>query len=95
MQDSNIWNITVDTNTYTPSTTYPIGDNWYTEYPLQYNYWTGTYPTTVYMYQIKCPSCNKMNWAQLETTIECKTSKCKAKLRAVTAKPEHIIEVEV
>jgi len=98
---SDVWNIAVDSSTY-PSTTIPYDTSnihvcdGYCNHTYPYSYsWISTYQTTIYMYQIKCPSCNKMNWAQLETTIECKTAKCKAKLRAVTSKPEHIVEVEV
>lgn len=58
-----------------------------------YSYWSSVYPTTIYMYQLQCPECKAMNWGQLDTTVECKNKKCKATLRAVTTKPDHVIEV--
>lgn len=97
---TDVWNISVDNSAagiYPQNYSNHLCGSWcsHTADPIVYNYnWTSSYPTTIYMYQIKCPSCNKMNWAQLETTIDCKNTKCKAKLRAVTSKPEHIVEVE-
>jgi len=80
--------------------TIEYSDWWNPAYPTvmpQSNFYTNyTWPVTVYMYQMRCPSCKKMNWGQLDITIECKNTKCKAKLRAVSAKevPDHIIEIE-
>ena len=64
--------------------------NWGGSNPT-YTYW-GTYPTTIYMYQIKCPRCKKMNWAQLETIIPC--IKCQARLKAVADVPDYTVPVQ-
>lgn len=53
---------------------------------------TWTYPSTVYMYQLKCPQCKKMNWGALNQEISCKG--CKSTLKAVSKRVDYEIAVE-
>lgn len=56
---------------------------------------TYTYPlaTYVYMYQIRCPKCDTMNFMPLETITPCK--KCKSRLKATTQKLDYEVPVEL
>lgn len=52
-----------------------------------------TYPSTIYLYQIKCPRtrCKTFNWLQLDTITPCRA--CGAKLKAVSQTADYEIEV--
>jgi hypothetical protein len=77
-------------NTQTISTSNTIGWNPYNTYD---SYTTTLYwPTTVYMYQLKCPKCKKMNWGELDKVIECK--QCRSSLKAVSKKVDFEIPIE-
>lgn len=64
-----------------------IGDYW------QPSTYFNTYPSTIYMYQIKCPRCSTMTFMQLEFVTPCK--KCHAKLKATTKQYEYEVPVEL
>jgi len=85
MANGDVWDVAVSNNTYTPD--YTLNTNW------QWPYYTYSYPTTIYKYQIQCPSCDTMNWLELDKITVCSKVKCKAKLKAVSAKADHEIEV--
>jgi len=91
-----VWEIDVSTNQAIGQINSYTGDWWnpLNPYP-NYNYYSTTYtwPTTIYKYQITCPSCKKFNWLELDTIQECATKKCKAKLKAVSQVADHEIAV--
>ena len=55
------------------------------------------YYSPIYMYQLTCPRCKKMNWGQLDQITECsgnyKGYPCKAKIKAVSRKVDYEVEV--
>lgn len=55
-------------------------------------YWNYPYQAPIYMYQLKCPQCKKMNWGQLNIEITCKG--CKSTLKAVSKTVDYEIEVD-
>ena len=89
-----VYEIQVNNNSVTTSDSY-TGDWWNPTttptYP-QYTYWYN-YSPTIYMYQIKCPKCQTMNWAQLDTIKICTGNKCVAKLKAVSNQADYEIPV--
>ena len=52
-------------------------------------------PVTVYRYQVTCPKCKHLNWAELDTVIWCagktKKGECNARLRVVS----EVVDYEV
>ncbi len=86
--------LTVNNNSNTYSPTISVGGNSTYGYYSNgtYYYYPYYYPTTVYMYQIRCPRCRKMNWAQMDTIVSCK--KCSAQLRAVSKRVDFDVEVD-
>lgn len=51
--------------------TYPtIGDDWWKTSSTYSNVYWSTSP--VYYYQITCPKCNTLNWAEVDRIITCK-----------------------
>lgn len=96
MAATDVYNVNISDSNY-PSTT-PINDNWWWyQKPLDttpvtnVSNWTVSYPTYIYMYQIKCPKCKTMNWLKLDTITPC--TKCEAKLKAVSEQAEYEIAV--
>lgn len=91
--ESDVKTVLVQTNS-TAEVTVPYtkldSNNWNYSSPT-YTYWS-TWPTTIYMYQIKCPRCKKMNWAQLDTITPC--IKCQARLKAVADVPDYTVPVQ-
>lgn len=69
-------------NKYSSGNTYPY-----------YNYFTTTWPTTIYMYQLLCPECGTSNWGELDKIVECQGKKCKATLKAVSQQATHEIPI--
>ena len=51
-------------------------------------------PQKIYLYQVKCPAedCGKTNWLELDKITEC--TKCGARLKAVSQKVDHEIQIE-
>lgn len=91
----NVWEVSV--NNGTNSNNAVLNDAYWqqywpdiTTYPTKYNYFY-TQPNTIYKYQIKCPSCGIMNWLELDKITDC--IDCKSKLKAVSAKADHEIQV--
>jgi hypothetical protein len=67
-----------------------------------YNYsptWYYTYPynTYIYLYQITCPKCSTMNWAQVDNVVVCQgmlgKKLCGARLKAVIDQVDYEIPV--
>lgn len=55
-------------------------------------YYSWPYTKTVYMYQIRCPRCRKMNWCEMDAIVSCK--KCSAQIRAVSKRVDFDVEVD-
>lgn len=84
----------VSTGTSTTGGGYWSNGVWISPYDGYYTsptitYWQ--YPSTIYMYQITCPRCKKMNWMQLDVVTPC--TKCKAQLKAVTKQADYEVPV--
>jgi len=79
---------TLTVNGYTPTVT---------STPYYWNY-SFSSPHTVYYYQIRCPRCQKMNWAELDKIIECrgeyKRRECGASLKAVNESVDFEVPIE-
>ena len=73
--------------TWGDNTTYTLP---YSPNTTSYTYWYG--PRTVYMYQIRCPRCRKMNWCELDNVTSCK--KCSAQLRAVSKRVDYDVAID-
>lgn len=86
--------IDVNTNHTTGYIESHTGD-WWKPYPVDthWNWHSTYYPTTIYKYQITCPSCKKFNWLELDKITVCGTKKCGAKLKAVSQVADHEIAV--
>lgn len=59
---------------------------------------TWTFTSPIYMYQLTCPKCKKMNWGELDKIVTCSgkvgRKNCQAKLKAVKEKVDYEINVE-
>ena len=78
------------------SNNYFLNDNYWQQYwpdtnPNPYYNYFYTFSNTIYKYQIKCPSCDTTNWLELDKITDC--IDCKSKLKAVSAKADHEIQV--
>ena len=82
----------VITFTVNNASSYPtIGDEWW-KATSTYNNFSYSYNYSVYYYQITCPKCQTLNWAEVDKVITCKGEyqarnnrkiPCGAKIKAV------------
>lgn len=79
MDTFNYWNGTSSTTDLRWCSRHSYNCNCYQ--PSTWTYWTTSTP--VYMYQLTCPKCKKMNWCEMNKTVKCK---CGSTLKAVAAK---------
>jgi hypothetical protein len=91
----------VVTFTVNSNSTYPIDGEWYKN-TSSYNNMSWSYTSPVYYYQITCPKCRHLNWAEVDKIITCKgettarnnrTVACKAKIKAVLEQVDYEIPV--
>lgn len=80
----------------------PSGFNFFTTSNNTWDQWTTgttwTYTSPIYMYQLTCPKCKKMNWGEIDKIVTCSgkigRKNCFAKLKAVKEKVDYEINVE-
>lgn len=91
--------LTTKVTNNTSSTSMTVGNISWGDYVYPYTttspttyYYSYPYTKTVYMYQIRCPRCRKMNWCEMDNIVSCK--KCSAQIRAVSKRVDFDVEVD-